>query len=551
MDKTDNLLKVGTFLNHGKYKIVCHLASGGFGNTYEAINTVFEAKCAIKEFYMSGINHRADDSLSVEISNSAMNDIFETAKRKFKKEAQRLYSIQNEHIVRVHDMFEENNTVYYVMDFIEGNSLNKLMKQQGHSFNENQCKRILLQMCDALKCIHAQKLWHMDIKPGNIMMDNQGKCTLIDFGASKQTDLDNGKTVTASAIAQTPGYAPSEQINGNYDHWGPWTDFYALGATLYNLITDKRPPLRDDIDIEQEKAFSFSDDVSQVMRNLIISMMQPIYIRRPQNVDEILQIANFDFQGKQPINEQTKLEDSNKTIYAPIKMGELNTSKFTVNGVSFTMVQVIGGTFTMGATKEQIDFSPWKDEFPTHRVALSSYNIGQTVVTQELWQAVMGFNQSFFEGNLRPVEKISWFECQLFLDKLKMLTGQNFRLPTEAEWEYAARGGNKSKEHLYSGSNSAIDVAWFSEKETHDVANKKPNELGIYDMSGNVGEWCQDWYDKYSSETLSNPLGGSSGLYRVVRGGAWDDGMWRCRVSYRNNCDPNLHLSNIGLRLAL
>lgn len=205
----------------------------------------------------------------------------------------------------------------------------------------------------------------------------------------------------------------------------------------------------------------------------------------------------------------------------------------------------------MGATSEQIASSPWKDETPLHSVTLSSYNIGQTVVTQELWQAVMGYNPSFFKGTLRPVEKISWLDCQIFISKLNSLTGQKFRLPTEAEWEYAARGGSKTQGYLYSGSNSAIDVAFYNVKETHDVGSKKPNELGIYDMSGNVWECCQDWYGKYSSDSLSNPSGPSSGLFRVIRGGGWDSNNWRCRVSFRSNANPDARLTNLGIRLVL
>ena len=192
----------------------------------------------------------------------------------------------------------------------------------------------------------------------------------------------------------------------------------------------------------------------------------------------------------------------------------------TVKGVTFNMIKVEGGTFTMGATPEMTD--PKDNEKPTHQVTLSSYYIGETEVTQALWQAVMGSNPSQFAGDNLPVERVTWEYCQAFIAKLNSLTGKNFRLPTEAEWEYAARGGNKSNGTQYSGSSNIDEVAWYSDNSssmTHPVKTKKANELGIYDMSGNVWEWCQDWRGSYSSESLNNPTGPESGIERVRRGG--------------------------------
>ena len=227
---------------------------------------------------------------------------------------------------------------------------------------------------------------------------------------------------------------------------------------------------------------------------------------------------------------------------------------FTVNGVSFDMVEVEGGTFTMGATAEQTGV--FGDEKPTHQVTLPSYYIGKTEVTQELWQAVMGSNPSNFTGTNLPVEKVSWDDCKTFIAKLNALTGKNFRLPTEAEWEFAARGGNKSRGYKYCGSNTLSDVAWYvdnSDNKTHPVAAKTPNELGIYDMSGNVLEWCNDWYSSsyYTSESQTNPTGPDSGSSRVRRGGSWNYSENTCRVSYRGNTTPSFRYNYLGLRLCL
>ena len=217
------------------------------------------------------------------------------------------------------------------------------------------------------------------------------------------------------------------------------------------------------------------------------------------------------------------------------------------------MVYVSGGTFTMGATSEQ-GSDAWGDEKPTHSVTLSSFYLCKYEVTQALWRAVMGNNPSWFEGNNLPVEWVSWDDCQTFISRLNNLTGKNFRLPTEAEWEYAARGGNRSRGYKYSGSNTLSDVAWYdgnSGIEIHPVGTKSPNELGLYDMSGNVWEWCSDWSGTYSSSAQTNPIGPSSGSNRVCRGGCCFNGSRSCRSSCRYGAAPDYLDNDLGLRLAL
>ena len=233
---------------------------------------------------------------------------------------------------------------------------------------------------------------------------------------------------------------------------------------------------------------------------------------------------------------------SDNTLTIPVK-----------NGINIEMVKVEAGSFNMGATPEMK--SPYEVEKPVHRVTLTNnYYIGKYEVTQALWQAVMGSNPSHFKGDALPVEQVSWKDCQKFITKLNRLTGKNFRLPTEAEWEYAARGGNKSRGYRYSGSNTIDDVAWYENdalSQTHPVGTKQPNELEIYDMTGNVMEWCQDWYGSYSSSPQVNPTGAASGSYRVVRGGGWSDSARDCRTSDRDFISPGGRSSDLGLRLVL
>ena len=278
------------------------------------------------------------------------------------------------------------------------------------------------------------------------------------------------------------------------------------------------------------------------------------------NGDSVSQTnADCDKDGNVNIADVTTLIDY---LLGGIDLNPPVTETFTVNGVTFKMVAVEGGTFTMGATAEQ-GSDAYDSEKPAHQVTLSSYCIGETEVTQALWQTVMGTNPSYFAGDLnRPVEQVSWNDCQTFINKLNELTGKTFRLPTEAEWEYAARGGKRSQGYKYAGSNDINEVAWYwysipsqtSGAEgygTQPVATKAPNELGLYDMSGNVWEWCQDWYGSYSSESQTNPTGPESGSCRVRRGGCWESLAGYCRVSGRGRDYPTGSYGALGLRLAL
>lgn len=225
-----------------------------------------------------------------------------------------------------------------------------------------------------------------------------------------------------------------------------------------------------------------------------------------------------------------------------------------LNNLVANMVYIQGGTFTMGATSEQ-GSDVGDNEKPAHQVTLSSFSIGKYEVTQEEWEAVMGSNPSEFKGAKHPVEQVSWEDCQTFIRKLNQLTGRNFRLPTEAEWEYAARGGRSSRGYKYAGTTSYLDgYAWYTENSgntTHPVGQKNANELGLYDMSGNVNEWCADWYGDNTSSAQTNPQGPSSGSDRVFRGGSWYGTAEGCRVSIRGFIIPSYGNRVFGLRLAL
>ncbi|MCQ2324484.1 MAG: formylglycine-generating enzyme family protein [Paludibacteraceae bacterium] len=283
-------------------------------------------------------------------------------------------------------------------------------------------------------------------------------------------------------------------------------------------------------------------------------------------------VKTFDAEGK-TLNTTKEVVSASREIannllgmaIASTSAGVVNET-FTVNGVSFEMIYVEGGRFMMGATSEQgIDAYNW--EKPTHLVTLSHYYIGKYEITQELWETVMGSNPSYSKGSTKPVENVSWNDCQAFVNKLNSLLSsqlgiKRFALPTEAQWEYAARGGKKSRGYKYSGNNTIGEVAWFTDNSyaegsnhpdygTHVVGTKAPNELGLYDMSGNVYEWCQDWYGSYNSSSQSNSVGPFCGSSRVLRGGGWYSNAKYCRVSNREFYTPSNHDSNLGFRVVL
>ena len=279
-------LQPNTTLQGGKYRIERVLGQGGFGITYLAIQVSANRQVAIKELFLNGVNERAGNTIRV--SNSVNDSLFEKQKEKFKKEAKRIMSLDNEHIVKVYDLFEENNTVYYVMDYLEGESLASKMKREGHPLTESEVMDILPQLLDALSEIHKFQIWHLDIKPANIMLIDK-TVVLIDFGASKQI---TPSEMTSTALYFTPGYAPAEQTGMLFNQFGPWTDLYAVGATIFNLLTGKSPL---EFDIEEFKEDDLPESNLGLMYKMINWMMQPRRKDRPQKAEDVKQKYYADF----------------------------------------------------------------------------------------------------------------------------------------------------------------------------------------------------------------------------------------------------------------
>ena len=610
-------LQSGSTLQNGKYEILRVLGQGGFGITYLALQQGLNRIVAIKEFFIENFCVRNADTHHVTIATEGSRELVERYRNKFLKEARNIAKLEHPNIVSIIDVFEENSTAYYVMKYAQNGSLHDKVKREGH-LSEAEATRYILKVAKALRFVHQHKMMHLDVKPANILLSTNDEPMLIDFGMSKQYDYSTAKATSHTPLGISNGYAPIEQYGLEAAGiFSSEMDIYALGATFFNLLTGITPEhasilANNGIPVQELHA----KKVSQRAISVIFQAMEPLRKDRLHDMDSFINLLEkkpeqepsmqpATQQLSQPYTVQTIISEGTapaaivqhkeqaeaqpqpqpKQSHAPVlekkhtywtglgvalsvivivvivatvfmlnnhSQGEKMT--FEANGVSFTMIPVEGGTFTMGATSEMEN--PDDNEKPTHQVTLSSYYIGETEVTQALWKAVMGSNPSARKGNSNnhPVENVYWNECQTFIYKLNALTGKKFRLPTEAEWEFAARGGNQSRHTPYSGSSRIDDVAWYednSSNKTHPVKTKQPNELGIYDMSGNVQEWCQDGYGSYSSDAQTNPTGASSGYKRVLRGGSWDNSPRDCRSSSRICYEPGYLYSDHGLRLVL
>ena len=620
MNKEIPLLPVGTVLR-GTYRIERFIHSGGFGCVYEVRHVLLGTRLSFKEFFVKEFCNREEGTGRVTIGTESQAKMVAHLRKKFVEEACAINGMSHPNIVRVTDVFEENGTAYYVMDYIDGESLGDMVERKGR-LSEAQAVGYITQVADALGYVHSLNRLHLDIKPGNIMIGKDGRAILIDFGVSKQYDEVSGEN-TSTLTGKTPGFAPIEQMGNSVKKFTPATDIYALGATLYKLLTGERPPSSADRANDDELR-PLPDSCSFPTRQAVAKAMELRQKDRPQSIADFLSLLgkaesptakkpaeevviltdNTDetvIDGPQPKPQpkpsprpapQPKPSDAPKepkggnpkrtwlwvALAALVIVGVVigvtpRTEKeegeiveeekesfsnevlsFTANGVSFTMLPVEGGTFTMGATSEQ-GRDAYNFEKPAHSVTLSSYYMGETEVTQALWQAVMGSNPSYYKGDNLPVEQVSWNDCQTFINKLNQLLagqlgGKRFALPTEAQWEYAARGGKKSRGYKYSGSKTLDNVAWYEDNSggtTHAVGTKQANELGLYDMSGNVFEWCSDWFGDYRSSAQTDPTGPASGSNRVNHGGSWNCSARFCRVSYRNDGVSGY----LGLRLAL
>ena len=494
-----------------RYRALKVIGQGGFGKTFLAQDESKPSKphCVIKQFLY-------DDPATLR-----------EAQRLFEQEAVRLDDLgKHNQIPELLAHCEQEGRQYLVQEFIDGENLLQELKRSGR-FSEAKIKDLLLDLLPVLQFIHAGNVIHRDIKPENVIRRrSDGKLVIVDFGAAKmasQTALQKTGTSIGSE-----GYAAPEQAFGKALFA---SDIYSLGVSCLHLITNANPlTMYDPVEGFAWRDFLVNQKVSNELGEILNKMTQPSVKQRYQSIAETLQVL-------QPKASSSVTPQPAQPLRTPVSTSSNSLVLECGNGVKLELVRVAAGSFDMGSNEDD-------NEQPIHHVNLREFLIGKYPVTQIQYQAVMGTNPSYFKGNQNPVETISWFDAIEFCQKLSQRTGQKVQLPSEAEWEYAAKGGNQSRRYRYAGSNNLDEVGWYDGDmvlglfggKTHPVGQKRANELGIYDMSGNVWEWCEDvWHENYNGAPTDGTawLVGGEQKSCIWRGGSWSHDANFCRSEDR------------------
>ncbi len=536
-----------------RYKIVTLIKTGGMLNVYKAKDKKFNNLCAVKELVTSF----DDETEEKEITEW------------FKRGAILLASMDHPNLPKVLDYFVINERYYLIMAFIEGYDLESKLTNEGEpGLPEDKVIEWAIKTLEILDYLHNQDppVVYRDIKPSNIMVNKDGRVMLVDFSIAR-TVYDDGQ-IRKTAIG-TPGYAPEEQYKGKVE---PRSDLYALGATIHHLLTGSYPapftftPLRRII-----------PSITCELENAVMKSLKDDIGERFLTARDMIDALSF----KQEIKEIKEIKEEEHS-----KSSVLNPA----------MILIPAGSFNMGC---DIDFS---GEKPVHTVELSSFYFGKYPVTNEAFCAFLNSEGNQIEDNVnwvnivstkwcgilggprpgsfrvsqgyrnRPVVSVTWYGAVSYCNWLSVqsgyepcygprnnrgkdpsiwLSGKGYRLPTEAEWEYACRAGTDTQ--YYWGDNIDGAYCWYQANSSgnhHDVGLKLPNSFGLYDMSGNVSEWCNDWYGPYPDTSVKNPSGHPSGQARVPRGGSYCSGAFYCRSSSRSCSWPSALCNSLGFRLA-
>ncbi len=527
-------LSEGTQLDNGRYTILEKLGEGAFGVVYKASDSNYEGDLkALKVIYSENYSDRL-------------------VMHKLKSEARNMIKINHPNVVRLYDIHFQGEMKFLDMEYVDGGDLVGLMlKCPDYKIAEDKVWDLAIQIAKGMQAIHKQNLIHQDLKPENILLTNDGQVKITDFGISEHFRSSKSR-IEETNIKGTYVYASPEQLIGK--NVGKEADVWSFGTTLYHILTGETlysgNTSGDVITQIKLRSYESVDYASEKINNLLSKCLKRDYKERLKDFGEVVNIINsVEISNK---NLATKKTSTKPESQAETKKQAFNKDSNDPEGLIIDgMVFVQGGTFQMGSKNGD------SDEKPVHSVALNNFYIGKYQVTQAEYESVMGKNPSYHTGDNMPVESVSWYDIAEYCNKKSLLeeltscytgsgkdmkcdfSANGYRLPTEAEWEYAARGGDKSKGYKYSGSDDIGKVAWYignSGSKTHSVGQKQENELDLYDMSGNVWEWCWDWYEKkyYKNSPKNNPKGPSSGIEAVLRGGSWFNYAYYCRVSYRN-----------------
>lgn len=579
-------------LFHGRYKLLKNLGHGSFGEVWLANDVKMGKNVAIKIY--------------IALDDEGLED--------FKIEIKNTYDLNHPNLIHANHYDDCDGRPYLVMPYCSNGSASNLPDV----VDEKTVWRFIRDVASGLAYLHNRKepVIHQDIKPANILIDDEDNFLITDFGLSKELKHTMSQQSDRAVTGGTVAFMAPERFSKT-----PITikasDIFSLGVSAYYIVMGILPfaaqggvVLNKGAEIPEIDTEKYSKELNKA----ISACMAKEAWNRP-TAEELAEYADAQLKGKdiQPawenrgdeiIEEQADVNIAPEPTPKPqlkyigyigggalaivlitmLLIPKLNGDKSDVQDeidnsievASITadwapditdeqkhiiedlinnMVEVQGDTFYMGAqnidkSKPNYDKEADADESPVHKLKLNDYYICKYEVSQDLWQAVMNNNPSQFNNAKNPVEKVSYNDCIEFIDKLNALSGLEFALPTEAQWEYAARGGNKSIGYKYSGSNIIDNIAWYGvekSKNTHQIGSKKANEIGLYDMSGNVWEWCADNYVAYPLDATNV----ESGEYYVIRGGAWNNDTKYCRVSIRYFNRPDYSDANLGFRLVL
>ncbi|MCM1982404.1 SUMF1/EgtB/PvdO family nonheme iron enzyme [Lyngbya confervoides] len=655
-----DLLAPGVTLAGGEYRIEEVLGRGGFGVTYRAYSRGFDSSVAIKEYYPQDYARREGRTGHLIYRTSDYKEPYDRWMNRFKREGRVLFRLIHPNIVRVLNLFEENNTVYLVMTLLEGRTLKDelaIAKAAGSGLSEARVVEIMNVLVSALDEVHRQDppLYHLDIKPDNVMLTDEGRVVLIDFGAARREQTES------STIARTEDYAPPElMIAGEI---GSASDIYELGMVLHEMLAGQLPPGA--LSRVLGKSKSWEPSLKEPWQSMVSAALRLEISERPRNVSawwsryeryttvqtahlpsresiksEAIKIEEIEeqldirqdlwltsYEMKEGVRKSIELGDGSVVVKIPkgVKSGQLLRLKakgqfsrrgpergdlylkvlerkeesagkpglahqqfrfevVTLNrdgaikeginhtaeayverlktGIELEMVWIPGGRFTMGSPSGELERTD--AEGPQHEVNVPGFYLGRYPVTQAQWEAVMGSNPSAFKGANRPVESVSWNDAIAFCEKLSNQRGRAYRLPSEAEWEYACRAGTTTP--FYFGATLSPTFANYNgnysygsgpkgeyREQTTEVGIFPPNGFGLYDMHGNAWEWCQDrWHDNYNGAPSDGSAWESgSGERRVLRGGSWVYDPGSCRSADRDRNVPGVRYDFYGFRLAM
>lgn len=556
---------------HDRYTLDRLIGSGGFADVWKAL----------------------DESTNSIVALKIYTNLDEDGIKDLSTEYVRMKGLNHTNILRAEHFDTWGNIPYLVMKLCEGGSLNKHVGQM----NDDEVLAAMKDIVEGLKYLHENDIVHQDIKPANILVDSNGTSVhyvLSDFGISSKTKTKLSRSVNQKNIgtSMTEAYAPPEKFSPKKvdrlpDRKG---DIFSLGISIYELVTGGMPfddlatgrQLLHDEDVE----IDYSEIKNNKIRSIVKLCMQRNKDERP-SAKEILDMLSSSEIPKEPSNNSNPGKKTKRKVepepskfpkyiliglvaigvaalcyvVLPKLPGESNVKEqgyiqevdtFTINGIHLEMVKIPGGNFTMGTNEATAD----KYEKPAQQRTVSDFYIGKYEVTQKLWFVIMNNNPSTFINDNYPVNNVSWEDCQLFIQRLNSITGRNFRLPTETEWEYAAKakleknGSLSATSEKYSGTSLLPnEYAWYSENsdnKIHPVGTKKPNAFGLYDMSGNVIEWCQDIFTNYATGNVEIDKD-----QRVIRGGFYGSDASAIRCTSRGSCKYDDALAPLGFRLCL